>query len=523
LATSSGRVAIDRYYLDVRTNQMLPRPEGRTEIPRYGTHRDVLGLPARAVAITNSERTDAHCDLRWYYRHGLGLDTTRKAIPLSFGSAGHDAMQDLWGWWAATDSPYDARWFEECVWCAMNINQTPGEPCAACGGTGEGPVPRSLRQWQDAAMAAEIAYGAPEEDEDEDLPRRAERLRRVLDGYLRVYGTAPLADLRVVAVEQPIARAILGPQGKPYAPEVYLFRMADGGYRFARQGDDPQRVTTEKIPWYFVGVADVILASRNNGTLFVGEHKFSKQPETFFSGLTNDPQTTAYCWALDAVKGLLPIPSDLRSRGVTEYKRVAGYLYMVNQSSFQYDPEVLKNGALSVAKNRNVPSWRFRAMLQSENARQRGNPKLDPALYADHIAYLKGRDARLYRREPGSVGPIERERYGREVYAIAARHALARRDAWRASTDGAVIRAFPRTAVCRQPGGFCAFRGPCASATFRPDLNPGSAFVVSAGQKWYPDGALPRPYGAMVRPAIDPAVACDPDVTTQTESEPCPF
>jgi hypothetical protein len=488
---------------------------GVSSIPRYGSNRSVIGLPARAVVITNSERGDAACDLRWYFGDGLGLQSVRKSTPLSFGDAGHNAMEDIWGWWARTDAEYDPGWLETCVWCALGVDQTAGEPCSHCQGSALGPIPRAVEKWEADRLLAEAAFGAPDEDEDEDLPKRAERLRRVLGGYLsghtHTYGTRPPGDLRVIAVEMTIARPILGPGGKPYAPEVPLYRADDGGYRFARPGDDPARVKLEKLPWFFLGTVDALLASRNTGMLFVGEHKFSKQPETFLHGLTNDPQTAAYCWTLDAVKDLLVLPPEILAAIAANggQRRVGGYLYMVNSSGFQYDPEPLKAGGLSMAKNRTIPSWRFEATLAAAQAASPGNPKLAPEVYADFIADLRQRiDPRLYRREPGSVGPIEKARFGVEVYGIATRHARMRREVYSSmGLDRRVAISFPRTPVCRQAGGFCSFRGPCASATFQPDeITANGAYVVSDGQRWFPDGTIPLPS----QPA-EPATSTQPD------------
>jgi hypothetical protein len=509
---------------------MLPTPTGPgvTVVPRYGTNRDVLGLPPFAVTITNSERSNAACDLRWLYGDGLGLKSSRVEIPLSFGAAAHDAMQDLWGWWAATDGEYRPEWFEAtCAWCALNVDQKPGQPCPHCQGTTKGPVARAIAKWEaDAARQAD-AWGAEDEDEREDIPRRAERLRRMLDGYLRTYGAFPPSQLRVVGVEVPIARQILGPTGKPYAPEVPLFLCDDGGYRFARPGDDPARVKVTKIPWYYVGVLDLILASRSMGTLFVGEHKFSKAPETLLQGLTNDTQLPGYCWALEGVADDLPLPPEIVTaieQNANGKRRVGGYVFMVNASGFQYDPPPLKAGGLSVAKNKTVPSWRFEAALEKylDTATNIGGVKLyqDPASraqaaakYTDHIADLRTRDARFYRREPGSVGPIEKARFAREISAIAKRHAQMRREAARISPSNPPEFAFPRTPVCRIAGGACSFRGPCASRTTdATSIAAGGQFVVSDGQRWYPDGMIHLPLPAT--PAPTP---------TKHPENPCPF
>lgn len=489
--------------------------KGLTLVPRYGSHRDVIGLPANAVVVTNSERESASCDLRWFYGYGLGRRSNRISVPLSFGDAGHMALADAWGWWAQTDRPYNPLHLEMCAWCVGDLADPSRPDCPACGSTGLGPIPRAVAKWELAAAESAARYGAADEDEEEDIPHRAERLRRALDGYFRVNGLVPPGGMRVVGVEIPVARQILGPNGKPYRPEVPIFRMPDGGLRLARPGDDPNRVFAEKRPFFYVGIVDALLADRNTGTLYVGEHKWSTAPETFLNGLTNDPQTATYCWILDGVLDELPLPRDVQDAidahgGV---RKVGGYLYMVNASSMQYDPEPLKAGGLSVAKNRTVPSWRFEAALAAAQAANPRHPKLQTADYQDHIADLRTRiDPRLYRREAGTVGPIERARFGSEAYAIAVRFAQSRRDAWRVALgDLSVAAAFPRTPVCRIAGGSCSFRGPCASASL-PDVGPTGSFVEADVQVWYPDG---RP-----NPLPLPAAPAQP---TSKEKSPCSF
>lgn len=487
---------------------------GASVVPRYGTDRQVLGLPPRAVALTNSERGDAACDLRWLYRHGLGYGTERVAVPLAFGAAAHEVMEDVWGWWAAHDAVYEPWFLDSCAWCATSFSASgtaPAEPCRYCGDTMLGPIPRIERAWREAAALQEAKWG-PEDDPDETLDERVERLRRCVSGYLLTRGHgAPPAALRVVGVEVPIARSILGPGGKPYAPECMYFRLPDGGYRFARVGDDPSRVEVQKLPWYYVGIVDVLLASRETGALFVGEHKFSIAPETLISGLTNDPQTAGYCWALESVLDELDLPPEVQAaidaRGGK--RRVGGFTYMVNSSSMQHDPLPLKGGGFSTAKNRRVPSWRFEAALAEANRVQHPNPKMQPHLYAAHIADLRSRvDPRLYRQESGFIGEVEKARFASEIYGVAVRHARMRRDAWRESDPHAVMAAFPRAAVCRLPGGSCTFRGPCAAARTRDLQDP---FVQSTGQVWYPDG--------VPNPLLLPTQATEPT----KEKTPCPF
>jgi len=133
-----------------------------------------------------------------------------------------------------------------------------------------------------------------------------------------------------------------------------------------------------------------------------------------------------------------------------------------------------------------VPSWRFRAALQRYG--------LDPTPYAEHIAALRERyDSRLYKRSPPiSVGQRERDRYRLELYSVARKHAQMRRDVLAAENHIWRAKAFPRNAVCRLPGGWCAYQGPCA-ADMAPSEIDGYELRVSSG--WHrnpPEEAVPQ-------------------------------
>src|SRR3990167_9450187 len=101
---------------------MRSSPIQGASIPRYGSHTDVIGLPANAVTITNSERSQAHCDRRWYFGTGIGLGG-RSTVPMDFGSAGHECLEDVWRWWMVTDAPYHANGLDDCLWCGLGVDQ----------------------------------------------------------------------------------------------------------------------------------------------------------------------------------------------------------------------------------------------------------------------------------------------------------------------------------------------------------------------------------------------------------------
>ena len=62
-----------------------------TVAPRYQPAGDVIGLPAGAMVITNSERKDSFCPRRWWYSRGLGLAQPASSA-MRFGSAFDDVM-----------------------------------------------------------------------------------------------------------------------------------------------------------------------------------------------------------------------------------------------------------------------------------------------------------------------------------------------------------------------------------------------------------------------------------------------
>jgi hypothetical protein len=460
-----------------------------SEIPRYGTSREVAGLPPNAITISNSERSDAACDLRWYYSHGLGLKSATTTTPLAFGSAAHDALEDLFRWWMETDTEYPLTDFASCAWCAVRgISPT----CERCNGTGMGAHGRAVLRWeQDAANQA--ANGALVDEDEEPLEKRATRLWRTMEGYLRVYGRAPFLHFRIVGVEVPLARPILDPRtGKVLAPESFVYTdPATGVVRLARPGDDAASVRKVKWPYYSIGKLDAVMEHRTTGAWWVVEHKTSASPGELLRGLTVDPQTTGYLWLLEQ-----HAPGN----------RVGGYLYDVLSSSFQYDPETLKAGGLSKARTRTIPSWRY-----ADTVARLG---LDAEQYADHVATLAAEvDPRLYVRETQQVGTEDRERYGIELFTVARSIAALRRSAWLAQDDAReVAMAFPRTPVCRLAGGYCSYRGPCASDG---DLAR-SSYQRADGARWLTAKAA-------ATPSNNPQPSINTTDTTNTTTEVIPW
>lgn len=448
--------------------------------PRYGDGDTVIGLPARAVTFTNSERVTAACPLRWLFAEAEGLRPTTRSAALAMGTAFHACVEDVHRWWQHHDSEYPGIG-AMCAWCRPDYHL--GDPvflrasdCQHCGGSGRGPVAQHWQAWQDHALAdASGAYTHEQAQAD------AERLRRMFEGWLHVHGRDPDPDYRIVAPEMRLAAPVFNPStGKRYAPATWLVPDR-GGWRLARVSEaalpGAKRV---RWPMYQLLTVDALIQHRTTGDLYVYECKTASSPERRMQSVSVDPQLAGYVWAAQhAVRaGLIP--------GVSPDCAVRGYVFDVTCNRMQHDPEPLapvKVKALhpdtgepykirgrwvyevdaqgqpierSPGMKRSgstIPSWRFRAALEASG--------LPVAEYEDHLLTLMSTtDRKLYVREWVTSGAEVGARYAREAFAIARQLAGWRRRAAELTSPEARDVQFPRQAVCISGYG-CAYRAPC--------------------------------------------------------------
>lgn len=470
---------------------------------------EILGLPddPRIVLISTSERGALACDRRWLYGYGLGMRGA-PSDAMTYGTAWHEVMEDMHRFWmrlapetgGPTASPpaYEDAYLEACGLClllgplAAQDSKTGRCPCCGSDGSapGDGPLARIEARWRAEAAAGKRADEYEEDDDDtESIEETIERLRRAAQGWLRVNGRHGLPGYDVVGVEQAVACPVRSPGStKTYAPEIPLAYVA-GGWRFARPDDPSSTVRRVRWPWYWIGRLDAIFRSRTDGSLLVGEWKSSRDPNGYVRSITVDPQTVGYGAMLDHVR-------DHFGGG-----RVRGFLFDVASSVLQRDPDTLVKGGLSLALNRTVPSWRFEAAV-----RARGEDPTDPKYAAHVVALREQKDPRLYVREPGGIGPVDISVWHVETFAMARRLANARRDVPTACEPATVSLLFPRQPICRQPGGFCAYRGPCAA----DGDDARRSFPVRQEPTWI-DPSIP------LAAAAEPA---EPAVTPSQEKEP---
>lgn len=435
-------------------------------VPRYGAHTQVLGLPRKAITITNSERGTAACPLRWLFRHGDGLVPTTRSAPLAMGSAVHSVVEDTHRWWMVNDSEYPGDG-TRCVWCDSG--------CDLCDHTGLGPVSRHGKDWADFALS-DLSGEYTHEQSQEDL----DRLFRIVTGWWERWGKSPPEGFRVIAPELRMAVPILNPDGKPYRTRTWIVPDGDG-WRLAGTGEAHlDGAKSVRWPWFQCLTVDALFQCRDTGTLWVYEFKTARSPERRLSSVSIDPQVAGYVWAVQSVvnRGLIP--------GVDPGTRVAGWHYDVASNGKQVDPEPLKpvkvkdldeNGEPYKVKGRwayvldsegnpverspglsrrvgTCPSWRYREIIH-----QMG---LDPSEYQETLMDLMmSVDPRLYVRDEGTSGPEVGARYGRELFAVGTQIASMRRKAAELRVPQDRDLHFPRQPVCLSSGYGCAYRGPC--------------------------------------------------------------
>lgn len=490
----------------------MPRPAGppqhrfraaATLAARYD-HAKVVGLPASAMVISNSERKDAHCPRRWWFSRSVGL----KQLPgkaLRFGAAFDEAMTLMLTFYAQHDGqPYTVDGLKVCPSCAGAVSTQGAATCACCDGTGLGAY---------ALIARKLALTPEVYDEHGGLDAELERLYRALEGWVLTYDESMVRDYRVVDAQPMFAVPITSPStGKVYRSKVPVVAV-EGGWRIADGHDSPEDVQLVLLPWYQLVKLDGVVQERRSGTLRTWETKTSGNPERFSQDLLLDTQLPGYVRALWYVTQVL---------GHYGGAQPGGWLWDVTSSAPQRDPSVNKDGRWS-AKQDGVPSWRWRAALAdeplpaglaereaerlealvltatavyeaaSDAARdagrgvagaaareQRGAAKAALASAKKQAQAMRNRavglgmvqqsaetvDTRLYVRRWGRFTPEQLREYELELYADAVRIAGWLRAApgtgstpWQ--QDERVALHWPRVPLCRMPGGYCPFTGPC--------------------------------------------------------------
>jgi len=303
----------------------------------------------------------------------------------------------------------------------------------------------------------------------DEVKKDIQRLDRAIEGWVNVYSLDPFSDYEVVGVECALASPILNPSsGNVFRPRLPLVDHGDH-LRLARTGEGlGPSVKWKQWPAYQVGKLDYVIRHRKTGVIWAGDHKTSARPQSYLNGMTVDPQMPGYLWMLEQNirQGRFP--------GVSSDAPIVGFMYDVSSSSMQNDPSILKNGTISTAKNRKIPSWRFRNTLVGLNINWTDEYKE----YFQHC--IDTTDDGLYARDFMTVGSDQLDRYGAEIFGEARRLATLRRSAAMAPSADSTYSSHPRVPICRMPGSGCSYRGPC--------INDGpmvrAEYAIKSGIQW---------------------------------------
>ena len=221
------------------------------------------------------------------------------------------------------------------------------------------------------------------------------------------------------------------------------------GYIANYQGRDSFKVLEIEKP-FELPILDVrgdkyegmILAGKVDGIaedngLWILEHKTAKTIDGRYERkLTLDAQSMIYLEAMERVYG----------------KPFRGIIYNVLAKAVPESPKILKNGSLSKAKDQNTTPELY-SMAVTEN-------NLNPADYAEFIAYLEANRKQYFFRENLTFSQEEREEWRVELWQIA-------RDIETATETGAFYR---NTAQC-VGFGTCPYLDICTA--------PDKEFVIS--------------------------------------------
>lgn len=427
----------------------------RVELPRYES--GVAGLPARAMAFTNSEVGTTDCSLRWWFAYGCRLGG-HKSSAMYFGSLMHEVLEDIFTFW----------------------RDNPGEPY----------LPSYLNEKRDHCKGIlqliferEAFEGDMAADPDE-VANLVDRLKDCAEGYLHVYGNC--IDVRVLAVETSTAMPVIDPAtGKILRSKVPVVE-SDRGWRLALPGEPHKLVS---LPWYKVGRLDAVVMDNDTKDLWVWEFKTSKSATTYGKNLALDTQLPGYALSLEARyehaqkhEGGGIFPPDCTGK-------VRGYVWDVLGSNEHKRPRRLKSGLLSTAENR-VPSWIWSETMAKEQAmRDQYKDEQWEKLCAMEASNAIKVDTMLYHRSWGTFTQDDLHRYSTELHAKARMIASMRRSTAKGGCSAPEVAAdFPRTPVCRLPGGYCNFTSICINDSPEGRLS----FTQDVPTLW-PSESVPAP------------------------------
>lgn len=288
-------------------------------------------MSALLRVLTNSERSTQACPRRWWFRYVEGLNTFG-AAPLRQGGLWHSCL---------------ASWYRSA--CTLTPNQLKTAVIE--------PWYESRKKW------AEITGDETQLEEDFTIQKS---ILGMLEGYVHQFAS-DATDWKVIAVEPQVCRQVINPlTGKPLADTVTL-----------KNGAKKRRV------WSFGGAMDLIIEFRD-GSRWMVEHKTTIERDLihYTRKLHWDPQIRGYVWAAQRpmlIDGVSPEPM-----------RITGVIYNVARKKIPEEPEPLKKGGLSKAKDIDTTRDLYLSAIHRHG--------LNPDAYADVLEQLSTK--KFFHREP---------------------------------------------------------------------------------------------------------------------------
>lgn len=468
---------------------------------RY-TEGEVIGLPRAAMTITNSQRKRAACPRQWWWSEGLQLDS-QPGRALRFGRAFDEVMGLLLQHYQLHDRSITQHDLQRCSHCS-------GAGCGQCEGTGLGYL---------ALIVHQLHSEASELEDTSELDEMVLALGRAVEGWLHQYDDSMVRDYSVVAVQPMLAVPITSPTtGKCYRSRVPVVDTATG-WRLATAHDAPEVCQLVTLPFYQLCKLDAVVLNRADGKLWAWETKTSGSPEQFSHDLLLDTQLPGYTRAmwyatqqLGAWGGLRPggfvwdvtssqlqqdprtlvdgststasgqrVPSwrwqqHLQAQGLDTSHAAAQQALQVAEraaaalAALESQLEPLEDAARDAGRGKaGAPAREARDAVRQQVKAAKAEAKAAQQL-ADLLAMpAQARttvDPALYVRRWGEFTPDQLRAYEVELYADAVRlsgwlRALPGTAAGRWHDTDAVALTWPRVPLCRQPGGYCTFTGPC--------------------------------------------------------------
>lgn len=488
-------------------------------VPRY----KALGVPPNAFVISNSERMTLGCDRQWLFSYGMGLVPPEEARALKYGAAWAEVQEDIHRWWMETGgSPYPfdqvlaagvdtKRPKDSCPWCAHAEVD-----CTYCEGTRLSRPFLILADWREDERQGRL----------KDAAREGETLFNAIVGYRACYGDQPPDGYSVVGVELEVAAPILHPDGKPFKSKIPLieeesiYRVAKPGeeptlwaimpwwqvgkidvlwrenksgtlwVQDAKTSRDPagylRNVTVDpQLPGYCwmleeglkQGVFD--FEGHIGGVQFdVASSSLQRRPARLADKEVSKTEISAAEKAIDEdlmtrpafIQGMERLKNEALATGKkwTKAAEADARTTLLQEGSLGVERQIRRDKivrwkppAYSQASNVTTPSWLYVDTLRTAPLGPDGQ-SINFDDYREHIGALRLEiDPKLYIRESFAASRAMIDEYRLELVGIARQLAEKIRGIPFATPQGLAVN-FPRTPLCRKPGGFCAFTSVCA-------------------------------------------------------------